>query len=54
MTRNSDDPGKPSRPGARTRAGADAHHHGERIAKVMARAGVCSRRDAEDAAAKGY
>ncbi len=39
------------RPGAP--AGTDAHHHGERIAKVMARAGVCSRRDAEDWIAAG-
>ncbi len=51
MTRNRDDRRKPAR-----RAGATpgaVTDHGERIAKVMARAGLCSRRDAEDWIAAG-
>jgi 23S rRNA pseudouridine2605 synthase len=49
MTRNRDDRrSKPAKPaGAPVPAGADASHPGDRIAKVMARAGLCSRRDAE-------
>jgi 23S rRNA pseudouridine2605 synthase len=46
MTRNSDDRSKPSRRTGAAPADTDARH-GERIAKVMARAGLCSRRDAE-------
>jgi 23S rRNA pseudouridine2605 synthase len=54
MTRKNDDRGKPARgSGAPPVAGADARHHGERIAKVMARAGLCSRRDAEEWIAAG-
>ena len=49
MTRNSDD--HRNKPARRARAaapsGPDASRHGDRIAKVMARAGLCSRRDAE-------
>src|SRR5258708_26467261 len=53
MTRKNDDRGKPPRGAAPPVAGADARHHGERIAKVMARAGLCSRRDAEEWIAAG-
>ena len=55
MTRNRDDRrSKPAKPaGAPVPAGADASHPGDRIAKVMARAGLCSRRDAEDWIAAG-
>ncbi len=49
-----DDRSKPARgKGAPPAPGADARHHGERIAKVMARAGLCSRRDAEEWIAAG-
>jgi 23S rRNA pseudouridine2605 synthase len=48
MTRNSDD--RRNKPARRARpappSGTDASRHGDRIAKVMARAGLCSRRDA--------
>jgi 23S rRNA pseudouridine2605 synthase len=55
MTRNRDDRrSKPAkRAGTPAPAGADANHPGDRIAKVMARAGLCSRRDAEDWIAAG-
>ncbi|MBV9971225.1 MAG: rRNA pseudouridine synthase [Xanthobacteraceae bacterium] len=39
--------------GARPSPASEAGGHGERIAKVMARAGLCSRRDAEDWIAAG-
>jgi 23S rRNA pseudouridine2605 synthase len=50
MTRDRDDrrSKEARRAGAPAPAGNDASHHGDRIAKVMARAGLCSRRDAED------
>jgi 23S rRNA pseudouridine2605 synthase len=55
MTRNSDDrrnkPARRARPAAPS--GTDASRHGDRIAKVMARAGLCSRRDAEEWIAAG-
>jgi 23S rRNA pseudouridine2605 synthase len=41
------------RGGARPPPAAEAAGHGDRIAKVMARAGLCSRRDAEDWIAAG-
>jgi 23S rRNA pseudouridine2605 synthase len=54
MTRKSDGRSKPPRrTGAPAPGGTDAPDHGERIAKVMARAGLCSRRDAEDWIAAG-
>src|SRR5712675_2299389 len=54
MTRKNDDRGKRARGNAAPPVpGADARHHGERIAKVMARAGLCSRRDAEEWIAAG-
>src|SRR5450631_1307353 len=55
MTRKRDDRrSKPAKhTGAPAPAGADANHPGDRIAKVMARAGLCSRRDAEDWIAAG-
>jgi 23S rRNA pseudouridine2605 synthase len=52
MTRNSDDLSKPSRRTGAAPADTDARH-GERIAKVMARAGLCSRRNAEEWIAAG-
>jgi 23S rRNA pseudouridine2605 synthase len=55
MTRDRDDrrSKEARRAGAPAPAGNDASHHGDRIAKVMARAGLCSRRDAEDWIAAG-
>src|SRR6516162_11831155 len=55
MTRNSDDHrNKPARRArAAAQSGPDASRHGDRIAKVMARAGLCSRRDAEEWIAAG-
>jgi 23S rRNA pseudouridine2605 synthase len=44
---------KPARRAGALPAGNDPAHHGERIAKVMARAGLCSRRDAEEWIAAG-
>jgi 23S rRNA pseudouridine2605 synthase len=56
MTRHRDE--RRNKPARRAGAGAPpggtyASHHGERIAKVMARAGLCSRRDAEEWIAAG-
>src|SRR5580658_10043183 len=45
-------PPRPKRPPARTQAPA-AEKKGERVAKVMARVGLCSRRDAEAWIAEG-
>jgi 23S rRNA pseudouridine2605 synthase len=52
MTRRNDDRDKPARSAGAAPAKA-AQHHGERIAKAMARAGLCSRRDAEEWIAAG-
>jgi 23S rRNA pseudouridine2605 synthase len=52
MTRHSDDHDKPARSAGAAPAKA-AQPHGERIAKAMARAGLCSRRDAEEWIAAG-
>jgi 23S rRNA pseudouridine2605 synthase len=48
-------PPRNDRPKRRTSPPSDAQapHHGDRIAKVMARAGLCSRRDAEEWIAAG-
>src|SRR5215475_5355105 len=54
MTRNSDHRrNKPARRPGAPPADNDPARHGERIAKVMARAGLCSRRDAEEWIAAG-